>query len=69
MPQLQLLKLLTFSMEVYPADRTTALVEADVVETLEASPCDRLHSMVWNEKILLPSHEEMLALVEAVQIR
>lgn len=49
-------------MEVDPAHVSRALVEADVVEAFEAGTRDGLHSMVWYQEVLLPAHEQMLAL-------
>lgn len=36
---------------------TLDLVEADVVEALEAGTVDRPHAMVGNKEVLLPPHE------------
>lgn len=68
MSQFQLLKLLTFGMEINAADRATALVEADVVETFETRSCDSFDAMVGDEKVFFPPHEEMLALIEAIHV-
>lgn len=67
-PQFQLLKFLTLGMEINAADRATTLVETDVVKAFETCPRDCFHAMVGNEKVLLPTHEKMLALVEAVHV-
>lgn len=67
MLQLQLLIFLTLGMEVDTADSAIALVEADVVEALEAGACYRFDSMVWHQEILLPPHEQVLSLEEVLQ--
>lgn len=38
------------------------LIEADIVEPLEAGADDGTHAMVRDQKVLLPAHEEMFAL-------
>lgn len=53
---------LALRMEVNTAHGSLNLIEADVVETLEASARDGSHPMVGNEEIFLPSHEHVLTL-------
>lgn len=62
MLQLQLLKLLTLRMEVDAVDIARDLVEADVVEALEAGARDLAHAVVGHEEGFLPAHEDVLAL-------
>jgi hypothetical protein len=38
------------------------LIETDIVESFKASPGDLPHPMIRYEEILLPAHEQMLAL-------
>jgi hypothetical protein len=45
------------------------LVEADVVEALEASPIDGPNPVVGNEKVFLPAHEDVLPLVNILDVR
>ena len=49
-------------MEVDTLDFALLLVEADVVEALEAGAVDGLHLVVGDEEVLLPAHEDVLAL-------
>jgi hypothetical protein len=49
-------------MEVYPADRPLNLVEADVVKAFKTSPSDCSHSVIRNQKMFLPPHEDILSL-------
>lgn len=51
-------------MEIYTADGSLHLVEADIIESLEASPGNRPHPVVRDEKIFLPPHENMFTLGE-----
>ena len=60
MRQLQLLIFLTLRMIIYPTNLTRTLVKTNIIESLETRPCDSLDSMVGNEEVLLPSHEQML---------
>jgi hypothetical protein len=41
---------------------TRHLIEANVVEALKTCAVDGLHPMVWDQKVLLPAHEEMFFL-------
>jgi hypothetical protein len=52
--------LLTPGMEVNSADAPLALVEADVVEALEAGAIDCPHAVVRDQKVLLPPHENIV---------
>jgi hypothetical protein len=54
--------LLALGMEVNPAYRTSYLIEADVIKSFKTGPRDCANSMVWYEKILLPSHEDVFPL-------
>ena len=56
--------LLTFCMEVDPADGAVDLIEADVIEALEAGADDVPHAVVGDQEGLFPAHEDVLALVE-----
>jgi hypothetical protein len=62
--------LLALSMEVNPTNAPTALVEADIIEALEARASDGAHAVVRDEEVLLPAHEDVLALrqVRDVQV-
>ena len=65
--QLQLLVLLTLSMEVYAAHTAHPLIKANIVEALERRAADALDSVVRHQKVLLPSHEQMLSLLIILQ--
>ena len=65
--ELQLLVFLALGMEVNAADAAGALVEANVVETFKARSGDRFDSVIWNEKVLLPTHEKMLSRLKVFQ--
>ena len=49
-------------MKVDAFDATRDLVERDVVEALEACSTDGLDSVIWNQEVLFPAHEQMLLL-------
>lgn len=48
-------------MKVDAANRALLLVEADVIEALEASARDGADAVVWHEEVFLPSHKNVLA--------
>lgn len=49
-------------MKVDPFDATRDLVERNVVEAFETSSTDSLDSMIWNQEVFFPPHEQMLFL-------
>lgn len=53
-------------MKVDATDGPRALIEADVVEPLEARTRDRFDPVIWHEEVFLPPHEQMLSLRETV---
>lgn len=62
MPQLQLLILLTLSMEINPAHTPHPLIKADVIKPLETRAAYTLHAMIGNEEVFLPPHEQVFAI-------
>jgi len=54
-------------MEVDPTDRPRLLVEADVIEALEARSGDSLDPVIRHQKVLLPPHEQVFALLVVLQ--
>ena len=54
-------------MEVDAADGAGALVEADVVEALEAGARDGRDLVVRHEEVFLPPHEEVFALGKVLE--
>ena len=60
--------LLTFGMEVDTADGTIDLVEADVVESLEAGAKNLAYTVIWDEKGFFPPHEDIFALVKVLVV-
>lgn len=58
--------LFALGVEVDSADVPRHLVEADVVEPLETGPRDGADAMVWNQKVLLPPHEDILPLCKVL---
>lgn len=54
--------LLALRMEVNPAHGPTPLVKADVIKTLEARSRNCAHPVIRDEEMLLPAHEDILAL-------
>lgn len=54
--------LFALGVEVYPADFSLDLVEADVVEALETRAGYGPNSMIGDQKVFLPSHEDMFSL-------
>jgi hypothetical protein len=62
--QLQFLELLAFGMEVNPIHGSRHLIEADVIETLEARARDLSHAVIGHQKVFLPSHEDVFLLRE-----
>ncbi len=49
-------------MEIYAANSTLDLIEADVIEPFKAGPVDIRHTMIRNKEVLLPPHEDILTL-------
>lgn len=47
-------------MKVDALDRACQLVEADVVKSLKTRATYCPHSVVWNQEVFLPAHEQML---------
>ena len=54
--------LLALGVKVYALDAARDLVEGDVVEPFEAGSADGLYSVVWNQEVLFPAHEQVLLL-------
>lgn len=54
--------LLALGVKVDALDAARDLVEGDVVEPFEAGAADGLHSVVWDQKVLFPAHEQVLLL-------
>ena len=54
--------LLALGMEIYTLDGARDLVEANIVEALEACAADGSDSVVWHQEVFLPAHEQMLFL-------
>lgn len=50
-------------MEINPRHLAPELVKADVIKPLEAGPVDGAHAVVRHEEVLLPPHEDVLALL------
>ena len=48
-------------MEIDSIDCTQYLIEANIVESLEARTVDLAHSMIWHQEFLFPAHEHILA--------
>jgi len=49
-------------MEIYAAYRPLNLVEADVVKALKTGSSNRSHSVIRDQKMFLPPHEDVLSL-------
>jgi hypothetical protein len=60
--QLQLLKLLTAGMKVNPTHTPDPLIEANIVEPLEARATNTLDAMIGHKKQLFPPHKQMVLL-------
>lgn len=56
--------LFTLAVEVDPADSPFLLVEAYVVEPLEASAVDGPDPMIWHKEVLFPPHEDVVFRIE-----
>ena len=56
--------LLAFGVEIYPAHLALPLVEANVVKPFETGAVEGGHAVVGHEEVLLPAHEDVLALRE-----
>ena len=56
-------------MKINPAHAPAALVKADVIKPLEARARDRPHAVVGDEEVLLPAHEDVLALREVRDVQ
>lgn len=61
--------LFTLAVKIDTAHLTTHLVEANVVEPLEARTVDRANSVVGHEELLLPAHEYVFPLVHVLDDR
>lgn len=68
MLQLQLLELFALGVEVNAIHITLDLVKGDVVESLEARSRDGPHSVVGDQKVLLPPHEDGVLLGNVVDV-
>lgn len=55
-------------MEINPTDSPTTLVKTNIVKPLKARSRNRFDPMIRNQKVLFPSHEQVLALVESVHV-
>lgn len=49
-------------MKVYAADFTFDLIEANVVKPLKTSASDSPDSVVWDQEVLFPPHENVFLL-------
>jgi len=49
-------------MEVYAAYCPLNLVEANIVKALKTGSSDRSHSVIRDQKVFLPSHEDVFSL-------
>jgi len=56
-------------MEVYSTDCPLNLVEADVVESLKAGTSNCSHSVVRNQEMFLPPHEDILSLCHTRNVK
>ena len=56
--------LLALRMEVYPADGSLHLVEADIVEPFKARTGNGPYAMIRDEEVFLSSHEDVFPLGE-----
>lgn len=54
-------------MKVYAADATRTLIEAYIVEALEAGSSDCFDSMIGYEEVFFPPHEEVLSLLVVLE--
>lgn len=48
-------------MEIDSADGALYLIEANIVESLEARTVDLSYAMIWHQEFLLPAHEHVFA--------
>ncbi len=55
-------------MKIDATNSTSDLVEADVVKPLEAGAGDGADAVVRHEEVLLPAHEDVLALGEVLVV-
>lgn len=56
--------LFALCVKIDPGDGSFDLVKTDIVEALETSSGYCAHAMVGDQKVLLPAHEDMIALGE-----
>ncbi len=54
--------LLALCVEIDPANSSLNLIEANIVEPFEARTTDCSNSMIGNQEVLLPSHEDVFSL-------
>jgi hypothetical protein len=60
--------LLTLGMEIYAANSTLALIEADIVEALEARPTNSAYTVIRYEEVFLPPHKNILSLCQTLNV-
>ena len=48
-------------MKIDTVDGACHLIEANVVESLEARTIDLAHAVIWHQKFLFPAHEHVFA--------
>lgn len=60
--------LLAPTVEIDSTDAALPLVEADVVEPLEAGAVDGAHPVVGDEEVLLPAHEDVVLVVQVLDV-
>ena len=57
--------LLALCVKIYPANRSLDLVEADIVKAFKTCATDCPDPVIWNQKVLLPSHKYVFSLRQA----
>jgi hypothetical protein len=56
--------LLTLRMEVNPTDGAFYLIKANVVKPFETCSRYSSNTVIWNQKIFFPPHEDIVSLCE-----
>lgn len=61
--------LLTPRMEIYAADSTLALVEADIVKAFKARAVDSAYTVIRYQEMFLPPHKYVLSLCQTLNVQ
>ena len=61
--------LLAIRMEVDTIDGTSHLIETYIIESFETCAADFAYTVVWNQELLFPTHEHVLAITTVFVVK